>query len=197
RVGSYADSPLPGVELAPECHRAWEDTARLLATLGHDVVNTTSPFDYRTLVPPFELLWSVGATSVPPSDEALGALLRLTGWLRGRGAPVRGPAFLRAMGQVQAAGRAAIRAHGDFDAVLTPMLAQLPPPIGWFSSVPPPENFERQKRFIPFAGLYNVTGQPAVSLPMHWTDGGLPIGIQLAGRPGGEAALLALAGQLE
>jgi amidase len=104
---------------------------------------------------------------------------------------------LRAMGQVQCAGRAAIAAHLEFDAVLTPTLAQLPPPVGWFSSVPPAENFERQKRFIPYAALYNVTGQPAVSLPMHWTGDGLPVGIQLVGRPGGEAVLLALAGQLE
>lgn len=197
RIGRYADSPLPGVELAPECRRAWEDAAGLLEALGHHVVNTTSPFDYEALLPPFELLYSVGATSVPVPAEAYGALLPLTQWLRERGMTVSGPALLRAMGQVQAAGRAAIVAHAGFDAVLTPVLTQLPAPIAWFSSVAPPENFERQKQFIPYAGLYNVTGQPAVSLPMHWTDGGLPVGIQLAGRPGEEAKLLALAGQLE
>ncbi|MGH3824213.1 MAG: amidase [Pseudonocardiaceae bacterium] len=197
RIGRYAESPLPGVELAPECRRAWEDTAALLAGLGHDVTDTTAPFDPEALLPPFERLWAVGATSVPVPEEAQGALLPFTRWMRGRGAAVSGPELLHAMGQVQAAGRAAIRAHAEFDAVLTPMLAQLPPPIGWFSSAPPEENFERQKRFTPYAALYNVTGQPAVSLPMHWTEDGLPVGIQLVGRPGGEAALFALAGQLE
>jgi amidase len=197
RIGRYADSPLPGAELAPECRRAWEDTADLLATLGHQVVDTGVPFDHEMLLPSFELLYSAGAASTPIPDGADTALLPLTRWMRERGETVSGPALLAAMGRVQAAGRAAVRAHAEFDAVLTPVLTQLPPPIRWFSSAPPPENFERQKRFIPYAGLYNVTGQPAVSLPMRWSDEGLPIGIQLAGRPGGEAALLALAGQLE
>lgn len=197
RIGCYADSSLPGVELAPECRQAWKDTADLLATLGHEVVGTTSPFDAEVLLPPFERLWAAGATSIPVPEEAQAALLPFTRWLREQGGGVGGPQLLAAMGQVQAAGRAAIAAHAEFDAVLTPTLAQLPAPIGWFSSVPPPENFERQKRFIPYAALYNITGQPAVSLPVHWSGDGLPVGIQLVGRPGGEAALLALARQLE
>ncbi|MGH3696460.1 MAG: amidase [Pseudonocardiaceae bacterium] len=197
RIGRYADSPLPGAELAPECRRAWEETTALLAGLGHEVVDTTAPFDPEVLLPPFERLWAVGAMSVPVSEKAQDALQPFTRWMRARGAAVSGPELLHAMGQVQRAGRAAIIAHAEFDAVLTPMLAQLPQQIGWFSSAPPAEDFERQKRFIPYAALYNVTGQPAVSLPMHWTGDGLPVGIQLVGRPGGEAPLLALAGQLE
>ncbi|MGH3669661.1 MAG: amidase family protein, partial [Pseudonocardiaceae bacterium] len=94
-------------------------------------------------------------------------------------------------------GRAAVAAHAEFDAVLTPTLAQLPRPIGWFSSVSPAENFERQKWYIPYAALYNVTGQPAMSLPSQWTADGLPVGIQIVGRPAGEGSLLSLAGQFE
>lgn len=197
RIGRYVDSPLAGVELAPECRRAWEDTSVLLAELGHEVIDTTAPFDAEVLLPAFEKLWAVGATSVPVPEESYGALLPFTQWLRAQGAAVSGPELLQVMGQVQAAGRAAISAHAEFDAVLVPILAQLPQPIGWFSSVPPPENFERQKRFIPYAALYNVTGQPAVCLPMHWTGDALPVGVQLVGRPAGEAGLLALARQLE
>lgn len=197
RIGRYADFPLPGVELAPECRQAWDDTAARLAGLGHDVVDTTLPFDPEVLLPSFERLWAVGATSVPVPEKAQAALLPFTRWLRGRGAAVSGPELLQAMGQVQKVCREAITAHAEFDAVLTPILAQLPAPIGWFSSASPAEDFERQKRFIPYAALYNVTGQPAVSLPVHWTADGLPVGIQLVGRPCGEAALLSLAGQLE
>ncbi|HXT44053.1 MAG TPA: amidase [Pseudonocardiaceae bacterium] len=197
RIGRYADSPIAGVALAPECRRAWEDTAVLLADLGHEVVDTTSPFDGELLLPAFEKLWAVGATSVPVPEEAHGALLPFTQWLRARGAAVSGPELLQVMGRVQGAGRAAVSAHQEFDAVLAPILAQLPRPVGWFSSVPPPENFERQKHFIPYAALYNVTGQPAICLPMHWTDDELPVAVQLVGRPAGEAQLLALAGQLE
>lgn len=197
RIGRYADSPLPGVELAPDCRRAWEDVATLLAGLGHDVVDTTTPFDPEMLVSPFEVLWSVGATAVPVPEGANGELLPFTRWLRAQGARVSGPELLQAMGRVQTAGRAAVAAHAEFDAVLTPTVAQLPQPVGWFSSATPAENFKRQTRYIPYAALYNVTGQPSISLPMHWTDDGLPVAVQLVGRPAGEGALLALAGQLE
>ncbi|MGH3815436.1 MAG: amidase [Pseudonocardiaceae bacterium] len=198
RIGRYADSPLPGVELAAECRQAWEDTSTLLDRLGHEVVDATSPFDPEVLMPSFEVIWSVGAHSVPVPQEAHDALLPFTRWLRERGAAVSGPEFLQAIARVQHAGRAAVAAHVEFDAVLTPTLAQLPRPIGWFSSAPTPaEDFERQKRYTPYNALYNVTGQPAISLPLHWTDDGLPVGVQLVGRPAGEGSLLALAGQLE
>ena len=61
----------------------------------------------------------------------------------------------------------------------------------------PARDFEDNKRFTPFTALYNLTGQPAVSLPLGWTGEGLPVGVMLAGRPAGEAALLAVAAQLE
>jgi amidase len=130
--------------------------------------------------------------------DAHGALLPFTRWLRERGAAVSGPEFLQAVARVQNVGRAAVAAHAEFDVVLTPTLAQLPQPVGWFSSAPTPaENFDRQTRYTPYNALYNVTGQPAISVPLHWTDDGLPVGVQLVGRPAGEGTLLALAGQLE
>ncbi|MGH3900912.1 MAG: amidase [Pseudonocardiaceae bacterium] len=198
RIGRYADSPLPGVELAAECRQAWEETATLLDGLGHDVVDTTSPFDLEMLWPPFKVLWAVGAHAMPVPQGAQGALTPFTRWLREQGAEVSGPEFLQAIARIQHAGRAAVAAHAEFDAVLTPTLAQLPQPVGWFSSAPTPaEDFERQKRYTPYNALYNVTGQPAISLPLQWTDDGLPVGVQLVGRPAGEGSLLALAGQLE
>ena len=81
--------------------------------------------------------------------------------------------------------------------MLTPTLSMPPAPVGYFEEVDPPENFELQKRFTPFTPLCNVSGQPAVSLPLHWTDGGLPIGIMLAGRMGDEATLISLSAQIE
>jgi amidase len=198
RIGRYADSPLPGVELAAECRQAWEEAAILLDGLGHDVVDTTPPVDGEVLWPPFEVIWSVGAHSALIPHGAQSALLPFTRWLRERGTAVSGPEFLQAVGQVQSIGRAAIAAHAEFDAVLTPALAQLPRPVGWFSSAPTPvADFERQKRYTPYHALYNMTGQPAISLPLHWTDDGFPVGVQLVGRPAGEGTLLALAGQLE
>jgi amidase len=61
----------------------------------------------------------------------------------------------------------------------------------------PAADFEAQKAFTPFTSPYNVTGQPAITLPLYWTDMGLPIGSQLVGRPGQEDVLLSLAAQLE
>ena len=85
-----------------------------------------------------------------------------------------------------------------YDAILTPTLAQPPAPVGGLrQDSDPAADFEAQKRFTPFTALYNVTGQPAVSLPLYCNDAGLPIGIMLAGRPAGEVALISLSAQLE
>ena len=81
--------------------------------------------------------------------------------------------------------------------MLTPTLAWPPVPVGYFEEVEPPENFERQKRFTPYAVVYNITGQPSVSLPLHWTADGLPIGVMLAARMADEAALISLSAQVE
>jgi amidase len=97
----------------------------------------------------------------------------------------------------QTFGSIALAALNAYDAILTPTLAQPPRLIGWFDEVDPAENFERQKRFTPFTALYNVSGQSAVSVPLHWTAEGLPIGVMLTGRMGDEATLISLSAQLE
>jgi amidase len=73
-----------------------------------------------------------------------------------------------------------------------------PRPLGWFDSDGDgAADFERQKRYAAFTALYNVTGQPAVSVPLWWTGDGLPVGSMLVGRPADEATLVALSAQLE
>jgi amidase len=84
-----------------------------------------------------------------------------------------------------------------YDAILSPTLASPPVPVGYFTEVDPAENFERQKRFTPFTASYNLSGQPAVNLPLYWNEAGLPIGVMLAGRIGDEATLISLSAQLE
>jgi amidase len=150
-----------------------------------------------TLVPIFETLWGVMATLTPvdPSQEDL--LLPLTRWLRGRGDATSGPALFRAHATLQAGLRTGFPVMNEFDAILHPTLAQPPVPIGYFHDQEPAENFERQKRFTPFCAVYNVSGQPAVNVPLHWNAEGLPIGVMLAGRLGGEATLISLSAQLE
>ena len=94
--------------------------------------------------------------------------------------------------------QSALEATAHVDVVLTPTLAQQPAPIGGIrNDDDPAADFEAQKAFTPFTSPYNMTGQPAMSLPVHWTRAGLPIGVQLVGRPMGEQVLLNLAAQVE
>jgi amidase len=98
--------------------------------------------------------------------------------------------------------RRVVAAQSAVDVVLTPMLAQLPRPVGWFTAGgDPAQDYERQKAFTPFTATYNITGQPALSLPVGWGRDGdsalLPVSVQLVGRAGDDALLLALGAQLE
>ena len=86
-----------------------------------------------------------------------------------------------------------------YDLFLSPTLAEPPAPLGTFDSPPgePLTGLFRAASYVPFTPPFNVTGQPGVSLPLHWNDEGLPIGVQFVGRFGDEETLLSLAGQLE
>jgi amidase len=132
---------------------------------------------------------------VDPSKEHL--LLPLTRYLRDRGIATRAQDLIFAQAYLQAITRGALAALNGYDAILTPTLAQPPAPVGYFDDVEPSENFERQKRFTPFTALYNVSGQPAVNVPLYWNADGLPIGVMLAGRMGEEGTLISLSAQLE
>ena len=152
------------------------------------------------MVPFFETLWYAHATLAPLApgqEEEEEVLLPLTRYLRARGAVIKARELFFAQGYLQFVTRRAAAALSAYDAVLTPTLAQPPVPVGYFDEVNPAGNFERQKRFTPFTAVYNVTGQPAVSLPLHWSADGLPIGVMLAGRTGEEGTLISLSAQLE
>src|SRR3712207_8153868 len=83
-----------------------------------------------------------------------------------------------------------IQATQHFDVLLAPVTTMTPRPLGWFDADGDgAEDFERNKRYAAFTALYNVTGQPAVSVPLHWTDDGLPVGTMLVGRPADEVTL--------
>ena len=89
-----------------------------------------------------------------------------------------------------------IERFAPFDAVLTPTLAMLPRPIGWYDAEDAERNFEQQCLYSPFTSFVNVAGLPAISLPVAEVDG-VPAGVQLIGRPGREDVLLAIGAQLE
>ncbi|MDP9240652.1 MAG: amidase [Actinomycetota bacterium] len=197
RIGRYIDPPVPGAEVHRDCRTAWESASELLASLGHDVEDVPMPF-LPELIPMFEVVWSASANTVPVDPAREDALRPLTRWLRERGQGYSAPDFVRALSGLQFAARGAIGATAAFDVVLTPTLAQPPAEVGGLrDDDDPAADFEAQKRFTPFTAVYNMTGQPAVSLPLFWNDAGLPIGVMLVGRQAAEATLLSLSAQLE
>ncbi|MDA0564908.1 amidase [Streptomonospora sp. S1-112] len=195
RIARYDTAPVPGLRLDPEVTAAYEAATKLLIDLGHDVEDIDPPYGADT-VEDFNLVWAAmaAATPVRPEDEHL--LRPLTRWLRGRAADSSVGAYMAATARIQGAVRAALPRTLPYDAVLTPTLALPPVPVGHFGT-DPEEEFRRMTAFTPFTALANITGQPSVSVPLHWSAEGLPIGTMLTGRPGGEPTLLALSAQLE
>jgi amidase len=197
RIGRYLDSPMES-EVDPQVQAAWEQAAALLAGLGHEIVEGTAPVP-PAAIPAFETVWAVSAAGAPVDPARTGELRALTRHLRDRAAAISATQYAAALGMLNVYARRGIAASDHLDAVLTPTVAMLPRPVGWFigDDSDPAADFERQKRFTPYTAMYNTTGQPAISLPLYQSAEGLPIGMMLVGRPGGEAPLLALAAQVE
>ena len=196
KIGRTLQNPVDGADVHPDCVTAYEEASALLASLGHEVEDIAMPLG-PDVIPFFEALWYAHATLVPLAREQEDTMLPLTRYLRGRGQAVTAAELCFAQGYLQFVTRAALATLNAYDAILSPTLAQPPRPVGYFDEVDPAENFERQKRFTPFTALYNVSGQPAVNVPLHWTAEGLPIGVMLAGRIGDEGPLISLSAQLE
>jgi amidase len=197
RVARFATPVITDTTVHPEVLAGYEAASRLLADLGHDVEDVAVPMP-REAVPVFETCWSVlsALTVLPPGGEE--RLRPLTRWLTERGRAVSGPEFGLAVGELRRVAAATLRALAPYDVVLTPTLAQPPLRIGEIrDDTDPARDFENQQAFTPFTAAWNVTGMPAVSLPLHRTDAGLPVGMMLAGRPGEDHRLLALAAQVE
>ncbi|HWN33966.1 MAG TPA: amidase [Pseudonocardia sp.] len=206
RIGRYSQPMLPGLTVDPACLAAYERASRLLAELGHEVVDVDPGFDPE-FVDVFETLWAVLAHGHPVPPEAESTLRPLTRWWRARGAAVSGPEFMVAAQAAQNLSRRVIAGHLRVDVTLTPTLAQLPRPVGWFTdggdpAHDPADDYARQQAFTPYTAIYNITGQPALSLPLGWTEPTpeqpvLPVGVQLVGAPGADRLLLELGAQLE
>ena len=196
RIGRTLAPPVEGAEVHPDCVAAYEQASALLTELGHEVEDVTLPVG-PDVVPFFETLWYAHATLAPIDPAREDRLLPFTRYMRERGLAINAGELIFAQAYLQAVLRPALAMMNAYDAILTPTLASPPVPVGWFTEVDPAENFERQKRFTPFTASYNLTGQPAVNLPLHWNADGLPIGVMLAARIGDEATLISLSAQLE
>ncbi len=196
RIARSLTTLIDGAEVHPDCVTAYEDATALLTSLGHDVVDIDLPFP-KEAVPSFLALWFAMATLAPIAAEQESELLPLTRYLRAKGMELSASDLLLHQAILQGSARPAMAALSGYDAILSPTVALPPRPVGWFDEVEPSENFVRQTQFTPWTALYNLSGQPAVSVPLHWNADGLPIGIMLAGQMGGEGTLISLSAQLE
>ena len=184
------------IEVSRQAQDALTAAIRELDALGHGIEETTLAPD-PTYGPAFTTVWQAGAASIPAEGDELELLEPLTRWLvtEGRKAGARdlGDA-LQALALYE---RSIIRQFSHFDAVMTPSLALTPRVLGWYDAIDPERNFEQQVQYTPWTSFANVSGLPAITLPVLHTEEGVPMGVQLIGRPGREDVLLAIGAQLE
>jgi amidase len=131
----------------------------------------------------------ITAADMEPMSWAIFSMVRKLGAIESAAATVR----------LQAHARQLVAFLEPYDALLTPALAERPLPLGTLDTAAPDPmgTFSRSGLFTPFTPVFNATGQPGISLPLYEGEDGLPLAVQLVGRPAGEGALLALAAQLE
>ncbi|NJP33144.1 amidase [Micromonospora thermarum] len=196
RIGRFTTPMLAEEPVHPDCVAAVDRAAALLTAAGHEVVEVLPPLTPAAW-PLFEIVWYVLALApVPPERES--ELLPLTRLLRERGAAISAATLTATLGELQAQVRLGVRRTAGCDLLLCPTLAAPQASVGWFSEGrDPAEDFDRQRRFSPYCAIFNVTGDPSVSLPVGVTADGLPVGVLLSGRYGDDARLLATAAQLE
>jgi amidase len=199
QLGVMTSSPWDGaydIEVSAEASAALSLAVSELNALGHGVEEIALEPD-DSYGPNFRTIWQASAANIPAEGDQLELLEPLTRWLVERGRALSARQLMSALTALALYERSIIRQFAAYDAVLTPALAMTPRPIGWYDSEDGERNFEQQVQYTPFTSFANVTGLPAIALPVAVTDAGLPMGVQLVGRPGGEAALLSIGAQLE
>jgi len=199
RVAFSTKAPT-GVDVDACCVEAVEATAKLLEDLGHEVFEGEPSWaDVDSLVPGFITLWCSSIGYWPLADWQ--SVEPLSAAMRERALATSSLDYVQTLMGLQIQSRAVVASWGrDFDVWLTPTLAIKPPKTGYLfegNGDDPMAPLMRAADMVPFTPWFNISGQPAVSLPLHRSDDGVPIGVQLVGRPWGEAELLRLAGQLE
>jgi amidase len=205
RIAVVTDS-LTGVPVDRDCVEAARAAARLCEQLGHEVVEITPQIDAEVISASFIRVWAAGNASTMaswaqrtgrnPSEDLFEPL---TWALAAVGREVSGSDYLLAWEELHRASRRIAGYFEHHDVWIGPVLSEPPLPLGSFEGPPdePLFGLGRAAAYAPFTALANITGQPAMSVPLHWNAGGLPIGSHFVGRFGDEATLFRLAAQLE
>ena len=206
RIGLALNPPLEGASLDPVCERAARDAAAVLESLGHEVQEITPPWSELNLLPDFTRAFGPGIALVteiggriagrPPVQDDVEALT----WLIFEHARAQDTVtYLSSQARLEAVARGIVASMRPHDAILTPALAARPLRIGEVHGRGPDPwgNYRRSGYFTPYTAIVNVTGQPAISLPLYQGEDGLPAAVQLIGPPAREDVILGLALELE
>lgn len=203
---AFSTRKLEGGAFHPDCEAAVKTAATLCAELGHIVEEAQPHFDLALLVPSFVALWTAnlaaaidyiaGLTGQTPGPEHFEGL---TWGMYEAGRRVTASEYLRAKAALQFASRGAAKFHDTYDLWLTTTLGMPPVKLGTFDidERDIAKGFLPLFDYVPFTAFQNVTGQPAINLPLFWNEAGLPIGVQFVAPFGDELTLLQLAAQLE
>ena len=201
---AFARTAPNGAAVHADCVAAVEHAARLCERLGHDVQEVSPQFDAHALERSFQMVFAANTmaniahvTGGPMPDRAL--VEPLTYALAERGRTIDAAQYILNLHALHRQSRVIAGFFEQYDVWLTPTLAQPPTPIGHFDieSGDVDRWLARLSAYIPFTFPFNVTGQPAMSVPLWQGGDSLPIGCQFAARYGDEATLFRLAGQLE
>ncbi|HEY0646280.1 amidase [Phenylobacterium sp.] len=203
RIAFFDEALTVGSVLDPEVAEAVRETAKLCEGLGHHVAWAKLPGDHSAMQAAARtILWASVAANIEAECErrgrplAEGEIEPATYDIYRRGKETAAPAYVRAVQAVHAYGRAAASLFGTYDVLLLATLGRPAIPIGHLFEKPE-ETVQRLFSYMPNTQAFNNSGQPAMTVPLAWSSGGLPIGLQFAARTGEEALLFRLAGQLE
>lgn len=204
RIAVVAATP-NGTPLDPECKKAALGAAKLCESLGHKVEEAALPIDSARARGAFLAILQVSVART--LDEAAATLGRpvieqdvetVTWATMQAGLQVTSVAYSRAIATLHQIGLAMAKFQKTYEVILSPTLAKPPVELGSLSLSQDVATWRKAiTEFSPYTALYNMTGQPSMSVPLHWTPDGLPVGVMFSARFGEDATLFRLAAQLE
>ena len=206
---AVCDTTFTGAPIDNECRAAVLETAKILEELGHHVTPACPKADHEGMMHAWTkivacgtALWIQNVTKAKGRDLRQGDIQGVARGALAYAGGISGAAYLAAVNKIHAYGREMAAAFDDYDIILSSTLAEPPALVGRFTHeredyanyrVGPGGVFE----YSPFCATFNASGQPAASVPLHWTTDGLPVGIHLAAAFGEDATLIALCAELE
>ncbi|WP_037278877.1 amidase [Rubellimicrobium mesophilum] len=205
RIG-VCETTFTGRPVDPDCAEAVRDAARLLESLGHHVEPFRPDADHEGMIRAWVDIVACGTAlwirSAPKGRDPEGLVEPVSRGAMAHASSLSGEGYLAAIGRIHAYGRRMAAEFERIDVLLSPVMAEPPAEIGRFAHQS--EDYlayrlgeEGVWPYSPFCTAFNASGQPAASLPLHWTAGGLPVGVQLAARFGEDETLIALCREVE